>query len=159
MDKFDLLSNPYIRLNMSATVFEPSSAIWFVYTCLNSPDLEDEYCRVRDTKPSPYFTPCRGIRIANESNNTQLAPFRADIVCFRIYGLSQYRVDVIVIPQNCRASIYATIPIERQIDPRFSGRDLTELSFKSWSPFVFVEMHAEDGVWVRVIDLTKIWKI
>lgn len=49
--------------------------------------------------------------------------------------------------------MYATIPNERKFDPRIdqflsSAPQGTMLDYEEWSPFVFVETHPTDGVWV-----------
>ena len=88
--------------------------------------------------------------------------FRADILCFRAFGLSQYQIEIVVERalerRWCRASLLATLPPERRYDPRiaqlYAGGaqtpNSTSLDFSEWSPLVFVELYALDGVWLRI---------
>ncbi|KAI6239492.1 hypothetical protein M3Y99_00567000 [Aphelenchoides fujianensis] len=149
---------PYIRLNMSATMHEPASAVWFVYRCLQASNQEDNYC----VSP-PVPAPCRGMRLVNSANTT--APFRADIACFRIFGFSHYRLDVVVKPQECVATAFFSMPHENKYDPTIlrylnggghvvqknveGVTNLPPVDYEQWSPFVFVETQPTDGVWVR----------
>ncbi|KAI6181673.1 SEFIR domain-containing protein [Aphelenchoides besseyi] len=154
---------PYIRLNMSTVVHEPATEIWFLYRCVHANDAEDKYCN----DPS-ILLPCRGVRIDSSTNLTvQAVPFRADVLCFKVFGYSQYRIDIIVEPIHCTAAMFATMPHENVYDPTIAEylngtHDKGRLSvhgglqadghsdYSGWSPFVFVETHPNDGVWVRI---------
>lgn len=72
-----------------------------------------------------------------------------------LFSLSQYQVDVIVRPQNCRSTVYVTMPDERKFDPHIHqyyelkhNTSAAATDYAEWSPFLFVETHPEDGVWV-----------
>ncbi|CAD5214647.1 unnamed protein product [Bursaphelenchus xylophilus] len=142
---------PHIVLNMSATLFEPTEAIFFFYTCLNAPDQSDNYChdnQMQLTRYGEIVEPCRGFQL-----NDTAATFRADVNCFRVYGLSEYVVNVVLLPQRCRSEVFLTMPLDYRYDPRihhvFDKDDPQGLSFDSWSPFLFVDTMPKDGVWVR----------
>ncbi|KAI6174702.1 hypothetical protein M3Y97_01019700 [Aphelenchoides bicaudatus] len=144
---------------MSATTMEPVNSIWFVYNCIHAPDGEDDYCHKRSN-----ITPCRGVRLIESTKTTQL---RADVLCFRMFGFSQYRLDVVLKPQQCRASLYATMPNETKFDPRIAqfyldNKHNASLNYEEWSPFIFVETYPDDGVWVRFehpVPLSRVLEI
>uniref|UniRef100_A0A914D066 SEFIR domain-containing protein n=1 Tax=Acrobeloides nanus TaxID=290746 RepID=A0A914D066_9BILA len=91
--------------------------------------------------------PCRALKI-NHSENT--IPFHFTYACFRLFGLSQYRVNITLVPQNCRMSYLVTIPRYPQVDfdiSKFYNKSI-RLPSTSWSPLVVVDTNSDEAVWI-----------
>ncbi|KAJ1370333.1 hypothetical protein KIN20_032037 [Parelaphostrongylus tenuis] len=148
LDNSNLL--PHIELNISVAVYEHADLVTIRLQCLYAPDAEDIYCHdvLRMMDGNQWLWPCRSIVF---SKNVALLPFHFGYSCFRMFGLSQYMINVTVFPQYCRATLVITSPTESQLSPDiamyYSDRNMSD---PDWSPLLIVDLSEKDGVWLRV---------
>ncbi|KAE9412832.1 hypothetical protein Angca_003766, partial [Angiostrongylus cantonensis] len=141
---------PHIELNISVAVYEQVDSVTIRLQCLYAPDAEDIYCHdvLRMMDGSQWLWPCRSIVF---SRRVALLPFYFGYSCFRMFGLSQYMINVTVFPQNCRSTLVVTSPTESQLSPDvamyYSDTNTSDLD---WSPLLIVDLSEHDGVWLRV---------
>lgn len=148
LDNANLL--PHIELNISVAIYEHVDSITIRLQCLYAPDAEDIYCHdvLRMMDGNQWLWPCRSIVF---SKQVALLPFYFGYSCFRMFGLSQYMVNVTVFPQNCRSTLLITSPTESQLSPDIAMYYLDKnVSDPDWSPLLIVDLSEKDGVWLRV---------
>ncbi|KJH50891.1 SEFIR domain protein [Dictyocaulus viviparus] len=142
---------PHIELNVSITMHEHVDSATIRLQCLYAPDAEDIYCHDvrRMTKGSQWLWPCRAVVFYKK--HAALLPFHFGYSCFRMFGLSQYMINVTVFPQNCRSSLLVASPTESQLSPDIAMYySTTNVSNPDWSPLLIVDLSENDGVWLRV---------
>ncbi|VDM52707.1 unnamed protein product [Angiostrongylus costaricensis] len=141
IENYELL--PHIELNISVAVYEQVDSVTIRLQCLYAPDAEDIYCHdvLRMMDGSQWLWPCRSIVF---SKRVTLLPFYFGYSCFRMFGLSQYMINVTVYPQNCRVFVppLPTRSLSLGRSPNTSDLD--------WSPLLIVDLSEHDGVWLRV---------
>uniref|UniRef100_A0A7I5E6Y3 SEFIR domain-containing protein n=1 Tax=Haemonchus contortus TaxID=6289 RepID=A0A7I5E6Y3_HAECO len=142
---------PHIELNISATVYDNANSVFIRLQCLHAPDAEDIYCHdaARMSFKGKWLWPCRAI-IFDEGEDVS-APFTFGYSCFRMFGLSQYMVNVTIFPQQCRSSLLVTSPSDSQLSPEIGTFYANKnISTPDWSPLLIVDFGDEDGLWLRV---------
>ncbi|VDO61964.1 unnamed protein product, partial [Haemonchus placei] len=142
---------PHIELNISATVYENANSVFIRLQCLHAPDAEDIYCHdaARMSFKGKWLWPCRAIIF--DEGEVVSAPFTFGYSCFRLFGLSQYMVNVTIFPQQCRSSLLVTSPSDSQLSPEIATFYANKnVSTPDWSPLLIVDFGDEDGLWLRV---------
>ncbi|KAK0396119.1 hypothetical protein QR680_001573 [Steinernema hermaphroditum] len=141
---------PHVNLNVSMTVHTNATSVFLRVQCLEAPNQHDEYCHdhtVQISKWGKMIWPCRSLTL-EEPEVTEL-PYRFAYTCFRLFGLSQYGINVTLHPQMCSSFFYVTIPMESQVHQEiaaFYGQE------HPWSPLVLVDTNPSDGVWIRYTE-------
>ncbi|KAK6734763.1 hypothetical protein RB195_018138 [Necator americanus] len=151
--RFDNNNNllPYIELNISVTVHEHVDSVVIRLQCVYAPDAEDIYCHdtQRMTNQGRWLWPCRAL-VFHKKDIVSL-PTHFGYSCFRVFGLSQYIVNVTIFPQRCRSTLLITSPSDIQLSPTiaeyYANKDIPS---PEWSPLLIVDFSEEDGIWLRV---------
>ncbi|VDP36512.1 unnamed protein product [Heligmosomoides polygyrus] len=142
---------PHIELNISIAVYEHADSVTLRLQCLHAPDSEDIYCHdaIKMTNGGKWLWPCRAI-VFNKKDSVAM-PFYFGFSCFRMFGLSQYAVNVTVLPQQCRSRLLITSPSDSQLSPEIAEYYANKnISSPHWSPLLIVDFGDEDGLWLRV---------
>ncbi|KAK6036966.1 hypothetical protein COOONC_25529, partial [Cooperia oncophora] len=142
---------PHIELNISTVIYDHVESVTIRLQCLHAPDAEDIYCHdsTRMLREGKWLWPCRAI-VFHEKEPV-LIPFAFGYSCFRMFGLSQYIVNVTIFPQQCRSSLLVTSPTDSQLSPEIAAYYSNKNSSSPvWSPLLIVDFGDEDGLWLRV---------
>ncbi|EYC14052.1 hypothetical protein Y032_0042g685 [Ancylostoma ceylanicum] len=142
---------PHVELNISVSVHEHVDSVIIRLQCLYAPDAEDIYCHDahRMLNKGRWLWPCRAIVFHRKDVIT--LPFCFGYSCFRVFGLSQYIVNVTIFPQKCRSSLLITSPTDSQLFPSIAEYYANKnIPSPEWSPLLIVDFSEEDGVWLRV---------
>ncbi|KAK5975862.1 hypothetical protein GCK32_005763 [Trichostrongylus colubriformis] len=142
---------PHIELNISTTVYDRACSVTIRLQCMHAPDAEDIYCHdsTRMLHEGKWLWPCRAIVF--DEKDAVTSPFSFGYSCFRMFGLSQYIINVTIFPQQCRSSLLVTSPSDPQLSPEIASYYANKnISSPDWSPLLIVDFGDEDGVWLRV---------
>ncbi|KAI1728573.1 SEFIR domain-containing protein [Ditylenchus destructor] len=164
--------HPYITLNISLVAFIEVDRLFVQFRCLYAPDSEDVYChddKKFTNSDGRKVSPCRELTLnhARANTNDTFPPFRFSMDCFHLFGLSQYQVDVTILPKSCRKSFVVSIPLARQLEPKLLdyfkyGEEDTHVPIArtDWSPLVFAEVTPglSSGVWIRYNTMPWIYE-
>ncbi|VDO42240.1 unnamed protein product [Onchocerca flexuosa] len=143
---------PYILLNVSIWINNPSSSVFLRLECLEAPNLEDDYCHDHEEQYRRWgrmIWPCRSLTLSEPDLVNY--PFFFGYHCFRLSSYSHYRLNVSCAPNLCRKSFIVTIPEETQVHlsiNRFYNKDATN-GENYWSPLVSVDLTLLDRVVIR----------
>ncbi|CAJ0605429.1 unnamed protein product [Cylicocyclus nassatus] len=141
---------PHIELNISVAVHEYVDSVFIRLQCVYAPDAEDIYCHdaQRMMSEGQWLWPCRAVTFHRK--DVFSLPFYFGYSCFRVFGLSQYMVNVTVFPQNCRSTLLITSPSDVQLHPSIAEYYGSEDARSKLSPLLIVDFSEEDGIWLRV---------
>uniref|UniRef100_A0AC35G701 SEFIR domain-containing protein n=1 Tax=Panagrolaimus sp. PS1159 TaxID=55785 RepID=A0AC35G701_9BILA len=143
---------PYIDLSVNVIGNEFISDIFVQLECLYAPNKENSYCHnhsVPILKWGKNYWPCRHHKILSNPTEVKL-PIIYEHACFRMHGLSHYKMHITFLPQNCQLQYTVTLPHDFQLDPTIALHYKNDSSWKTgWSPMLtldendkeFVKMH------------------
>lgn len=97
---------PYLKLNFSATSHVPIEQLIVQFKCTYSTNVEDPYCNeasaLKRKANGEIIWPCRAFALDQLAADADMSPLLMRLECFHLYSLSQYELNVTVLPQMCR---------------------------------------------------------
>ncbi|WKX94307.1 hypothetical protein Q1695_011507 [Nippostrongylus brasiliensis] len=150
---------PYIELNISVAVHEHADSVTVRLQCVYAPDAEDIYCHdvQRMAKTGKWIWPCRAVVFTDQKSVA--VPFYFGYSCFRMFGLSQYLVNVTILPHQCRSSLLISSPSDSQLSPEIAAHYAQKnISSPDWSPLLIVDFSEGDGLWLRVEKPSSVYE-
>lgn len=147
--------HPYVTVNISVLSHVPVEVISIQYECNHAPaDQEDPYCNNPEILvhvDSKVVQPCRALHL---NGSVPQIPFRFGYSCFRMFAMSQYQVNISLLPQKCKMSFVISAPVHSHLFPAeltlaFENKHL-ERNAIPWTPMLAVSTDLDHGVLVQV---------